>query len=159
MLNQHANKDGKFWCVSTLDLLSTSFWVLSLIRMSKSSTAAVSKNLALLPAKSAWLRGPPLSATVPNSCSQFPALPSATPIHQTHSHCPSALGQAVPIKDGVSVPRSNVSTVKQVKRLSFFVPLCSSQCYFSPFRFNSHFWLYIWCFVTNIYITYICSCH
>ena len=85
MLNQHANEDGKFRCVSTLDLLSS---------------------------KVCLVKGPPLSAMVPSPHSQSPALPSATPIHQTHSHCPSALGQDVPIKDGVSVPWNNASAIK-----------------------------------------------
>lgn len=79
--------------------------------MSKSSTATAPKIPTQLPAKSAWARGPPQSPIVP-SRSQSPA--PTTPIH-THSRRPSTLGQGVPIKDGVSVPRSNVGAVKQGK--------------------------------------------
>ncbi|TFK44920.1 hypothetical protein BDQ12DRAFT_708734 [Crucibulum laeve] len=76
--------------------------------MSKSSTASASKIPTQLPAKSAWSRGPPQTAPSPRSQSPAPSTP-----HQTHSRRPSALGQGVPIKDGVSVPRSTVGAVKQ----------------------------------------------
>ena len=83
------------------------------IRMSKSSVS-VSKNPTPLPAKSAWSRGPP---TLPSPRSQSPALPSDTPIHQTHSRRPSALGQAVPM------PRSNVGAVTPGQALIVFCAL------------------------------------
>ncbi|KDR75692.1 hypothetical protein GALMADRAFT_248310 [Galerina marginata CBS 339.88] len=86
--------------------------------MSKSSTATAPKNPTPLPAKSAWARGPPQTATAPSPRSQSPAPPS-TPVHQTHSRRPSTLGQGVPIKDGVSVPRSNVGAVKQGSAVTF----------------------------------------
>ncbi|KAF9012539.1 hypothetical protein BDQ17DRAFT_1271720 [Cyathus striatus] len=75
--------------------------------MSKSSTSSAPKISTQLPAKSAWSKGPPQTSSRPQS----PAPPS-TP-HQTHSRRPSALGQGVPVKDGVSVPRNNVGAVKQ----------------------------------------------
>ncbi|KAF8176531.1 hypothetical protein BJ912DRAFT_930637 [Pholiota molesta] len=80
--------------------------------MSKSSTATAPKNPTPLPARSAWAKGPPQTATAPSPRSQSPA--PSTPVHQTHSRRPSALGQGIPIKDGVSVPRSNIGAVKQV---------------------------------------------
>jgi len=91
--------------------------------MSKYSTASVSKNLTLLSARSDGLRGPPLSATVPSPHSQSPALPSATPIHQTHSCHSSALDQAVPIKNSVSVPQSNMDSIKPGQVLIVYVLL------------------------------------
>ncbi|PPQ63016.1 hypothetical protein CVT24_005962 [Panaeolus cyanescens] len=84
--------------------------------MSKSSTTSAPKIPTQLPAKSAWARGPP-QATAPSPRSQSPA--PSTPIHQTHSRRPSALGQGIPIKDGVSVPRSNVAAVKQGSAVTF----------------------------------------
>ncbi|KAF8918221.1 hypothetical protein CPB85DRAFT_1283095 [Mucidula mucida] len=80
--------------------------------MSKSSTATVPKNPPQLPSKSAWSKGPPSS-----SRSQSPA-PSSTPTHPTHSRRPSALGQGIPIKDGVGIPR-NVGATKQGPSVSF----------------------------------------
>ncbi|KAF8967966.1 hypothetical protein BDZ97DRAFT_484089 [Flammula alnicola] len=85
--------------------------------MSKSSTATAPKNPTPLPAKSAWARGPPQTATAPSPRSQSPA--PSTPVHQTHSRRPSALGQGIPIKDGVSVPRSNIGAVKQGSAVTF----------------------------------------
>ncbi|TFK74623.1 hypothetical protein BDN72DRAFT_788870 [Pluteus cervinus] len=81
--------------------------------MSKSSTASTSKPL---PKQSAWSRGPPQSSA-PSPRSQSPAPP--TPTHPTHSRRPSALGQGVSIKDGVSVPRNNVGSVKQGSSVTF----------------------------------------
>ncbi|KAG6902772.1 hypothetical protein C0995_011920 [Termitomyces sp. Mi166 len=69
--------------------------------MSKPSTKPA------LPSRSAWLRGPPQSTQTP-SRSQSPAPPS-------HSRRPSTLGQGVPIKDGVTIPRGNASAIKQGK--------------------------------------------
>ncbi|KAF9560955.1 hypothetical protein CPC08DRAFT_455778 [Agrocybe pediades] len=86
--------------------------------MSKSSTATAPKNP--LPAKSAWARGPPqtATATAPSPRSQSPA--PSTPTHPTHSRRPSALGQGIPIKDGVSVPRSsNINVAKQGSAVTF----------------------------------------
>ena len=80
------------------------------VRMSKASTTSVPKIPAPLPAKSAWSRGPPQSTTTPSSRSQSPA-PSGQ-LHQTHSRRSSTLGQAVPVKDGVSVSRGNVGAFK-----------------------------------------------
>ncbi|KAF8911486.1 hypothetical protein CPB84DRAFT_1722762 [Gymnopilus junonius] len=85
--------------------------------MSKSSTATAPKNPTPLSAKSAWARGPPQTATAPSPRSQSPA--PSTPVHPTHSRRPSALGQGVPIKDGVSIPRSNVGAVKQGSAVTF----------------------------------------
>ena len=76
--------------------------------MSKASTAL--KNPAPLSAKSAWSKGPPQSTTTPSSRSQSPA---PNQLHQTHSRRSSTLGQAVPVKDGVSVSRGNVGAFKQ----------------------------------------------
>ena len=101
------------------------FFSISLIarcRMSKSSTATAPKIPTPLPAKSAWSRGPPQSSTAPSPRSQSPA--PSTPVLQTHSRRPSALGQGIPIKDGVSIPRNNVSAVKQGLSPSFY-PTCS----------------------------------
>jgi hypothetical protein len=80
----------------------------------QSSTASVSKKPTLLSVKSAWLRGPP---TVPSPRSQSPPLPSATPTYQTHSRRSSALGQAVPIQDGVSLPWSNADALRSDQAL------------------------------------------
>ena len=80
--------------------------------MTKSSTETAPENPTPLPAKLAWARGPPQTATAPSPHSQDSPAPS-TPIHQTHSRRPSTLGQGIPIKDGVSVPRRNVGVVKQ----------------------------------------------
>ena len=79
--------------------------------MSKASTTSLPKNPAPLPAKSAWSRGPPQSTTTPSSRSQSPA--PQNQFHQTHSRRSSTLGQAVPVKDGVSVSRGNVGAFKQ----------------------------------------------
>ncbi|EAU91617.1 eukaryotic initiation factor 4F subunit P130 [Coprinopsis cinerea okayama7 len=72
--------------------------------MSKSSTTSTNKSL---PAKSAWSKGPP-QTSAPSPRSQSPAPSAQSQPHLTHSRRPSALGQAIPIKDGVSVPRNNV---------------------------------------------------
>ena len=88
-------------------------------RMSKSSTATAPKNPTPLLAKSAWAKGPPQSSsTAPSPRSQSPA--PSTPVLQSHSRRPSALGQGIPIKDGVSIPRNNVGAVKQGLSLSSF---------------------------------------
>ena len=70
-------------------------------RMSKSSTTSTNKSL---PAKSAWSKGPPTSAPSPRS--QSPAPSAQQQPQPTHSRRPSALGSAVPIKDGVTIPRN-----------------------------------------------------
>ncbi|KAF8891812.1 hypothetical protein BD779DRAFT_1670764 [Infundibulicybe gibba] len=75
--------------------------------MSKSTTATASKIPSQLPG--AWAKGPPLATSTSRSQSPAPT----TPIHPTHSRRPSTLGQGVPVKDGVSVPRGNVGAVKQ----------------------------------------------
>ncbi|KAG6382037.1 hypothetical protein JVT61DRAFT_671 [Boletus reticuloceps] len=83
--------------------------------MSKASTASA-KTTAQLPSQSAWAKGPPLNSnsSAPSPRSQSPAFPHAPlPITISHSRRPSALGQGVPIKEGVSVPRSNVGSVRQ----------------------------------------------
>ena len=79
--------------------------------MSKSSTATAQKIPTQLPTRSAWSRGPPQNTSAPTPRSQSPA--PSTSSHPTHSRRPSTLGQGVPIKDGVSVPRGNVGAVKQ----------------------------------------------
>ena len=105
---------------ATIRTFSFLFLLLSLIsrcRMSKSSTATAPKISTPLPAKSAWARGPPQSAA-PSPRSQSPA--PSTPVLQTHSRRPSTLGQGIPIKDGVSIPRNNVGVVKQGLSFSSF---------------------------------------
>ncbi|KAJ3539538.1 hypothetical protein NMY22_g4691 [Coprinellus aureogranulatus] len=85
--------------------------------MSKSSTGTSAKPL---PAKSAWSKGPP-QTSAPSPRSQSPAPSAQSQSHLTHSRRPSALGQAVPIKDGVSIPRSNVgaAAAKQGSPVTF----------------------------------------
>ncbi|KAF7351095.1 Eukaryotic translation initiation factor 4 gamma [Mycena sanguinolenta] len=88
--------------------------------MSKSSTATLPKIPTQLPQKSAWSKGPPQSTTVPSPRSQSPAPPSPSNApHLTHSRRPSTLGQGVPIKEGVSIPRNNVGAVKQGSAVTF----------------------------------------
>ncbi|KAF8070721.1 hypothetical protein FPV67DRAFT_1039344 [Lyophyllum atratum] len=84
--------------------------------MSKSSTASAPK--PQLPTKSAWSRGPPQNTSAPTPPRSQSPVPS-TPVHQTHSRRPSTLGQGVPIKDGVSVPRGNVGALKQGSAVTF----------------------------------------
>jgi hypothetical protein len=100
--------------------------------MSKSSTASTSKIPAQLPQRSAWSKGPPqtsassaAASTSASPRSQSPAPPqnaTQSPVTQTHSRRPSALGQGVSIKEGVSIPRSNVgaANVKQGKRTEIY---------------------------------------
>ncbi|KAF6760217.1 hypothetical protein DFP72DRAFT_883540 [Ephemerocybe angulata] len=85
--------------------------------MSKSSTGSSAKPL---PAKSAWSKGPP-QTSAPSPRSQSPAPSAQSQSHLTHSRRPSALGQAVPIKDGVSIPRNNVgaAAAKQGSPVTF----------------------------------------
>ncbi|KAF8178669.1 hypothetical protein K438DRAFT_1681017 [Mycena galopus ATCC 62051] len=88
--------------------------------MSKSSTATLPKIPTQLPQKSAWAKGPPQNSTVPSPRSQSPAPQSPVNApHLTHSRRASALGQGVPIKDGVSIPRNNVGAVKQGSAVTF----------------------------------------
>ncbi|EPQ55181.1 hypothetical protein GLOTRDRAFT_61048 [Gloeophyllum trabeum ATCC 11539] len=90
--------------------------------MSKVSSSSQSKIPPQLPSKSAWARGPPQStSSAPSPRTQSPAPSSATPpATATHSRRPSALtGQGVSIKDGVSVPRSSASAVKQGSSVTF----------------------------------------
>ncbi|KAF5393461.1 hypothetical protein D9757_000476 [Collybiopsis confluens] len=85
-------------------------------RMSKSSVASTPKTPASqLPSKSAWSRGPPQTAS-PRS--QSPAPSNQPPAQATHSRRPSNLGQGIPIKDGVSIPR-NVGATKTNSAVSF----------------------------------------
>ncbi|KAJ4483536.1 hypothetical protein J3R30DRAFT_1795633 [Lentinula aciculospora] len=85
--------------------------------MSKSSVTATSKIPATqLPSKSAWSNGPPQTAS-PRS--QSPAPSNSAPVHLTHSRRPSTLGQGIPIKDGVSIPRNNVGATKTGSVVSF----------------------------------------
>ncbi|KAG6850865.1 hypothetical protein H0H93_007483 [Arthromyces matolae] len=80
-------------------------------RMSKSSTASSAK--PSLPSRSAWSKGPPQST----SRSQSPAPQQQ---HQpSHSRRPSTLGQGVPIKDGVTIPRGNASAIKSGSVVTF----------------------------------------
>ena len=108
-------KNQKFIIFSTIRTFFFPFFFQSFIsrcRMSKSSIASAPKNPTPLPAKSAWARGPPQSSsTAPSPRSQSPA--PSTPVLQSPSRRPSALGQGIPIKDGVSIPRNNVGAVKQ----------------------------------------------
>ncbi|KAH7928676.1 hypothetical protein BV22DRAFT_1126335 [Leucogyrophana mollusca] len=89
--------------------------------MSKSSTAS-GKIPTQLPSQSAWAKGPPQSSSssAPSPRSQSPAPYNvASPVTATHSRRPSALGQGVPIKDGVTVPRNNVGSVRQGSAVTF----------------------------------------
>ena len=95
--------------------------------MSKSSTASIQKIPTQLPTKSAWAKGPPpnTSSAAGTPRSQSPASGNATPpTSGNHSRRPSTLGQGIPIKDGVSVPRSTVGSVKQggISTISEFMP-------------------------------------
>ncbi|KAL1719721.1 hypothetical protein EV715DRAFT_251035 [Schizophyllum commune] len=76
--------------------------------MSKSSTGTASQN-SKLPGTSAWSKGPPTSSQ--SSRSQSPAPSQFQPSHSRRAS--AALGQGVPIKDGVSIPRTNVGAAKQ----------------------------------------------
>ncbi|THH13662.1 hypothetical protein EW146_g6581 [Bondarzewia mesenterica] len=96
--------------------------------MSKSSTASAPKIPSQLPLKSAWARGPPQSTpTASSSRSQSPAPSNANALNgpanshpnPTHSRRPSALGQGVSIKDGVSIPRNTASAVKSGSAVTF----------------------------------------
>ncbi|KAG1718158.1 hypothetical protein EDB19DRAFT_1921210 [Suillus lakei] len=81
--------------------------------MSKVSTTS-GKTPTPLPTQSAWAKGPPQSSSsaAPSPRSQSPAPTHvASPIATSHSRRPSALGQGVSVKDGVSVPRNNVGSV------------------------------------------------
>ncbi|KAI6046367.1 hypothetical protein EDC04DRAFT_2876735 [Pisolithus marmoratus] len=81
--------------------------------MSRGSTASA-KTPTPLSSQSAWARGPPQNnSSAPSTRSHSPAPSHAHPITATHSRRPSALGQGVPVKEGVSVPRNNVGSVKQ----------------------------------------------
>ncbi|KAG1739092.1 uncharacterized protein EDB91DRAFT_390670 [Suillus paluster] len=69
-----------------------------------------------LPRQSAWAKGPPQrssSSAVPSPRSQSPA-PNhvASLITTSHSRRPSALCQGVSVKDGVSVPRNSLGSVR-----------------------------------------------
>ncbi|KAG1878893.1 hypothetical protein F4604DRAFT_578674 [Suillus subluteus] len=80
----------------------------------KLSRAASGKTPTPLPSQSAWAKGPPQSnsSAAPSPRSQSPAPTHvASPIAISHSRRPSALGQGVSVKDGVSVPRNNVGSV------------------------------------------------
>ena len=95
--------------------LSVSSYSLSPFRMSKPSTATLSKTPSQLSSKSAWAKGPPQtnsSSPTPRSQSPAPSNASHTPAHLTHSRRASNLGQGIPIKDSVSVPRANVGPAK-----------------------------------------------
>ncbi|KAG1746338.1 hypothetical protein EDB19DRAFT_1905801 [Suillus lakei] len=76
------------------------FAKISVISMSKVATRS-GKTPTPLPTRSAWAKGPP-----PSSSSSV-----ASPIATSHSRRPSASGQGVFVKDGVSVPRNNVGSV------------------------------------------------
>ncbi len=103
-------------------LIFTVFLLLIYIIGIRKSPSAVSP----IPAKSAWLKGPPPSATTPSPRSQSPA--PSTPVTQTHSRRSSTLGQAVPVNDGVSVSRPNMGAPKQSESL-LLTFACSLTCY------------------------------
>ena len=130
-----------FATIRTCLFFSFSFFSFSLCcRMSKSSTATAPKNPTPLPAKSAWSRGPPQSTTAPSPRSQSPAPP--TPVLQTHSRRPSTLGQGIPIKDGVSIPRNNVGAVKQGLSSSSISQLDQNfKSYFTISRLGGDLWI------------------
>ncbi|KAH6913934.1 hypothetical protein BKA70DRAFT_1383662 [Coprinopsis sp. MPI-PUGE-AT-0042] len=84
--------------------------------MSKSSTTSTNKSL---PVKSAWSKGPP-PTSAPSPRSQSPAPPAQQQPQPTHSRRPSTLGQGVPLKDGVSIPRNiGAAAAKQGSAVTF----------------------------------------
>ena len=120
--------------------------------MSKSSTATAPKNPTPLLAKSAWAKGPPQSSsTAPSPRSQSPA--PSTPVLRSHSRRPSALGQGIPIKDGVSIPPNNVGAVKQGLSFSCFFNLLIFSSFFPMYRFSGDFWINRCGFCTNILVS------
>ena len=79
------------------------------------------------------------NSSAPSPNSQSPTLSHASPqITASHSRRPSALGQGVPIKEGVSVPRNNVGSVRQGTSSSTPLPLLVSILIPHP-RFCRHF--------------------
>ncbi|KAI6007612.1 hypothetical protein F5J12DRAFT_82727 [Pisolithus orientalis] len=88
--------------------------------MSKGSTASA-KPPTPLSSQSAWARGPPQNAnsSAPSTRSQPPAPSHVQSITASHSRRPSALGQGIPVKEGVSVPRNNVGSVREGSSLNF----------------------------------------
>ena len=91
--------------------------------MSKASTASA-RTPAQPPPLSVWAKGPPSTSnsSAPSLRLQSPALSPLPPITASHSRRPSALGQGVPIKEGVSVPQSNVGSVRKGTSLSALLP-------------------------------------
>ncbi|KAL4079171.1 hypothetical protein J3A83DRAFT_1041311 [Scleroderma citrinum] len=89
--------------------------------MSRGSTASSGRTQTQLPSQSAWAKGPPQNSnsSAPSPRSQSPAPPHAQSISASHSRRPSALGQGVPVKEGVSVPWNNVGSVRQGSSLNF----------------------------------------
>ncbi|KAG0707986.1 hypothetical protein DFH29DRAFT_994615 [Suillus ampliporus] len=83
--------------------------------MSKVSTVSGKTPTPRLPTQSAWEKGPPQSSSssAPSWRLESPAPSHATSlISASHSRRPSALGQGMSVKDGVSVPRNNVGSVR-----------------------------------------------
>ncbi|KAI6145572.1 hypothetical protein BKA82DRAFT_913145 [Pisolithus tinctorius] len=88
--------------------------------MSKGSTASA-KTPTPHPSQSAWARGPPQNSnsSAPSTRSQSPAPSHMQSITASHSRRPSALGQGVPVKEGVSVPRNNAGSVSEGSSINF----------------------------------------
>ncbi|KAI6107744.1 hypothetical protein EV401DRAFT_431570 [Pisolithus croceorrhizus] len=87
--------------------------------MHEGSTASA-KTLMQPPSQSAWARGPPQNnSSAPSMHSQSPAPSHVQSIPASYSGHPSALGQGVRVKEGVSVPQNNVGSVRQGCSLHF----------------------------------------
>ncbi|TFY50116.1 hypothetical protein EVG20_g11711, partial [Dentipellis fragilis] len=89
--------------------------------MSKSSTASAPKTSFPAAIQVCLARGPPQTASSSRSQSPAPSPVTANPpsnAHASHSRRPSALGQGVAIKDGVSVPRA-VGSAKSSSAVTF----------------------------------------
>ncbi|KIM52885.1 hypothetical protein SCLCIDRAFT_482853 [Scleroderma citrinum Foug A] len=88
--------------------------------MSRGSIASA-RTPTQLPSQSAWAKGPPQNSnsTAPSPRSQSPAPSHVQSIGASHFRRTSALGQGVSIKEGVSVPRSNVGSARQGSSLNF----------------------------------------
>ncbi|OJA16368.1 hypothetical protein AZE42_13610 [Rhizopogon vesiculosus] len=82
-------------------------------RYDRRASTETGKTPTQLPSQSAWARGPPQSnsSTAPSPRSQSPT-PPHTAIAISHSRRPSALGQGVSVKDGVTIPRNNAGFVR-----------------------------------------------
>ncbi|OAX34390.1 hypothetical protein K503DRAFT_868950 [Rhizopogon vinicolor AM-OR11-026] len=89
-------------------------------RYDRKASTATGTTPTQFPSQSAWARGPPQrnSSTVPSPRSQSSA-PPHTAVAISHSRRPSALGQGVSVKDGVTVPRNNAGSVRPASVVVF----------------------------------------